>query len=194
MIHTARIGLALGASVALHGTGLAVLHGLPMGLGDGAGWPGSSAEVLQVSLRTAPEPAKPVFKEPRKERTARHYTPASPGMAPAPIYYPVRELDERPLVRVHVEPRFPPGAADGEHRIALELYIGLDGSVEQIALLSPGPHGPFEEAAVRAFAAAQFTPGRKAGIAVRSRMALEVLFGEPVPLAPERAAAFSAPR
>lgn len=193
MIPATRIGLALGASVALHGSALAVLHGLPIGFGEGevATQP---AEPLQVRVRSVPEPAAAAPAVRRAEAWPRRAAVSKPGVAPAPVYYPVRELDERPLVRVHVEPQFPAGVLEGERRIALELYIGLDGSVEQIALLSPGPQGPFEQAAVRAFAAARFTPGRKAGVAVRSRMALEVLFGEPIPVAPERAAAFSAPR
>lgn len=192
MIPVARMGVAVGASLALHGTGLAVLHGLPLGLGEA---PSSSLDTgaLRVSLRPLPAPATGVPAE-RRAQLARPAARAASGTPPAPVYYPVRELDERPLVRTHVEPQFPAGVLEGERRIALELFIGPDGAVEQIALLSPGPHGAFEAAALKAFSAAHFTPGRKSGIAVRSRMALEVLFGEPVPLAAGRAAAFSAPR
>ena len=56
MIPASRIGLALGASVALHGTALAVLHGLPVGLGDGATAATPPAEPLQVRVRSVPGP------------------------------------------------------------------------------------------------------------------------------------------
>lgn len=192
MIAPWRMGLALAASLALHGTGLAVLEGLPPGLGEASPPPAAGADALRVSLRAAqPQPAAPAVRIPQK--LARPHT-ASPGTPPAPVYYPVRELDERPLVRVHVEPQFPAGTRETERRIALELFIGLDGAVDRIAILSSRPQGAFENAALRAFSAARFTPGRKAGMPVRSRMTLEVLFGEPVPLAKEHSAWFLSPR
>lgn len=192
MTLVARLGVAVGASLTIHGTGLALLDGLPLGLGGATPSSSLGADPLRVSLR--PMPAREAVIAERRAQPARPVAKSAQGTPPVPVYYPVRELDERPLVRTHVEPQFPAGVVEGERRIALELYIGADGTVEQIAVLSPGPHGAFEDAALKAFSAAQFTPGRKSGIPVRSRMALEVLFGEPVPLAPGRAAAFSAPR
>lgn len=193
MTPVARLGVAVGASLSIHGTGLALLDGLPLGLGEATSSTTLGADPLRVSLRALPARDPGVIAG-RRAQPARPVAKAARGTPPVPVYYPVRELDERPLVRTHVEPQFPSGVLEGERRIALELYIGADGTVEQIAILSPGPHGAFEDAALKAFSAAQFTPGRKSGIPVRSRMALEVLFGEPVPLAPGRAAAFSAPR
>jgi protein TonB len=193
MIPVARLGVAVGASLTIHGAGLAVLDGLPLGLAGAAPSTTLGADPLRVSLRPAPAASAGVSAE-RRAQAARPVAKVARGTPPVPVYYPVRELDERPLVRTQVEPQFPAGVMEGERRIAVELYIGADGTVEQIAILSPGPHGAFEDAALKAFSAAHFTPGRKAGIPVRSRMALEVLFGEPVPLASGRAAAFSAPR
>ena len=101
------------------------------------------------------------------------------GVLAAPIYFPADQLDQRPLIKVHVEPAFPRGAAVSSGRVVLRLYVGEQGEVDKITVVSAEPPGVFEESAVEAFFAARFIPGRKGGVPVRSLLTIEVLFGAP---------------
>lgn len=189
----ARLCAASAASAALHGAALAALAtlaALPNGLDPRPLRLGSE---LTVSLR---EPAPPGGTRPDVRRTAsrpgRHAAAGSPAL-PVPVYHPPGELDERPLVRVHVEPQFPAGAAVGEGRVRLNLYIGEDGKVERLEITEATPSGVFEEPTIAAFSGALFTPGKIKGVAVRSRLDVEVLYGAPAPVT-QNAATFGAPR
>jgi protein TonB len=105
----------------------------------------------------------------------------SAGVLAAPVYYPVNQLEQRPLIKVHVEPVFPPGAPASSGRVVLRLYIGGQGEVEKISIVAAEPPGAFEKSALDAFAAARFTPGIRNGAPVRSLVTIEVLFGAPAP-------------
>jgi hypothetical protein len=79
----------------------------------------------------------------------------------------------------------------------LRLFIGENGNVDEIAVLSAEPKRVFEEPAVRAFTGALFTPGRKNGEPVKSALTLELLFGAAQPIAlakPPEGPLFQAPR
>ncbi len=108
----------------------------------------------------------------------------SAGVFAAPVYYPPSQLDQRPLIRLRIEPAFPPGAPVTSGRVVLRLYISEQGEVERMAIVSAEPPGWFEKPALDAFAAARFTPGIRNGVPVRSLLTIELLFGEPVPLLP----------
>jgi outer membrane biosynthesis protein TonB len=64
----------------------------------------------------------------------------------------------------------------------MRLYINENGLVDAVDIMDAEPAGVFEEAAARAFAAARFRPGHKDASPVKSQIALEVRFGEPLPL------------
>ncbi len=96
-------------------------------------------------------------------------------------YHPAYLLDERPQVRALVEPVFPPGAPVESGRVLVHLYIGADGRVEEVVIADAQPPGVFEQAAAKAFAAAKFTPGKVRGESVKAYLAIEVLFGAPLP-------------
>lgn len=188
-----RLCAAAAASVALHGAALIWFAGMPNGPRPGPVF-GTVPEgsMLRLSVREQEHaslegPAIPF------PRDASPRPAAQRRAAPAPIYYPVSDLDERPLVRVHVEPQFPAAAPVPEGWVQVELYIGEDGAVDKVRVTDAQPRGVFEAPAIAAFGAARFTPGRKGGMPVRSRLAIEVLFGAPAPLT-QHAAAFSAPR
>ena len=105
----------------------------------------------------------------------------STGVLAAPVYYTANQLDQRPQIKLHIEPVFPPGAAVSSGRVVLRLYISEQGEVEKMVVVSAEPPGLFEKSALDAFAAARYTPGMKNGGPVPSLIALEVLFGAPVP-------------
>jgi protein TonB len=106
--------------------------------------------------------------------------PAAPAHSP---YYPVRELDVRPGITRNIEPQYPEAAARRSlsGKVVIRLYIDEKGSVERVETLRADPPGVFEQSAERAFRAARFTPGMKAGRAVKVRMTIEVRYDSPPP-------------
>jgi protein TonB len=102
------------------------------------------------------------------------------GSAPAAAtyYWPPRQLDVRPQVKTHVMPEYPKDLPAGVRgRLVLDLYVSDAGAVDRVVVVRAEPKGRFEESAVKAFRAAHFTPGRRKGAAVPSRLRIEVTFG-----------------
>lgn len=184
MIASERLASALGASLVLHAAGAALLAQLPVGWSGAAlAERGFDAGVLHTTLRPeAKKPAaQPLAHASRTSAAAeREKVPAPAGIVPS-AYHPAHLLDERPQVRAHVEPVFPPAAPVASGRVVVHLYIGADGRVEEVVVADAQPPGVFEQAAAQAFAAAQFTPGKVRGAAVRTYLQIEVLFGAPLP-------------
>lgn len=106
---------------------------------------------------------------------------AHAALAAPPMYYAAHELDQRPQIRSHVEPRFPVLALGPTGRVVLLLYIDEKGRVNKLATESGDPTGAFEAPAREAFSKARFVPGMKAGVPVKALMRIEVLFGKAHP-------------
>jgi hypothetical protein len=182
----ARVPLALGASLMLHGAALTLADRLPVGgerpVQEWAQW-GAGALHARL-LDRAPEPAAALAPPAAQGRArqpgagASHTDTALPGVVAPPRYLSVEELDERPQIRSHVEPAFPLDANAPAGRVVLRLLIGEAGAVDKAVVVQADPPGPFEVAAVEAFAPARFSPGRKGGVAVKSALTLELKFGE----------------
>jgi TonB family protein len=187
VILDARVPLALGASLLLHGAALALADRLPLGgprpAQEWAQWGVGAlhARLLNRALEPAAAPAPPAApSRPQRSGTGSHSAAAAlPGIIAVPRYVPANELDERPQIRSHVEPAFPLDANAPTGRVVLRLLIGETGAVDKAIVVQADPPGPFEEAAVEAFAPARFRPGRKNGVAVKSALTLELKFGEP---------------
>lgn len=186
----ARIPAALGASLLLHGAGLALMERMPHGWQvSSPEWGQWSASALRARLRApgSDEAAVPAPQSSAGQSAARPdpgirgAAAPSSGITAAPRYLPVEELDERPLIRSSVEPVFPPHAPVASGRVLLRLLINEAGAVDETIALSSTPSGVFDAAAVEAFASARFTPGRKAGAAVKSALTVELRFGEALP-------------
>jgi protein TonB len=109
--------------------------------------------------------------------------PAAPAPSSSDHYYPVRELDVRPGITKNIEPEYPAAAARRSlsGKVVIRLYIDEKGSVERVQTLRANPPGVFERSAERAFRAAHFTPGMKAGHAVKTKMTIEVSYDSPPP-------------
>jgi TonB family protein len=184
--------LAVCVSLALHGSALAVLDRMPRGWQLAENAPaafGSATLQAQIRTHTASRqlgPPTPTAAVPMK--TAALARPGFGAVAP-PVYLPASELDEKPLIRTTVHPEFPAFAPVAEGRVVLRLYIGDTGNVDDVAVVHAEPAQVFEEAAVRAFSRASFTPGRKDGTAVKSALTLELLFGTALQAAQQARAA-----
>jgi len=182
----ARLPAALGASLILHGAALALVDRMPRGWQTASpDWGQWSAGALHARLRApdgddaiAPAPRAPVARGAASpEQTLRHAAAASSGIAAPARYLPAEELDERPLIRTPVHPVFPSAAPVESGRVVLKLLINEAGAVDRTVAVQADPPGVFEQAAMDAFAAARFTPGRKDGLAVKCALQVELNFG-----------------
>jgi TonB family protein len=189
-----RLPAAFAASLALHTALAAALAALAGGWQTAASRPPVRGDALFATLRVA----QPAGTSTRPAATAPRNTSGNPGgsgpvaLLPKPYYYRASELTEPPLMLAAIEPRFPSDAPD-TGRVKMRLYISERGSVDAIDVTEAEPAGEFEQAARQAFAEARFRPGYKNGTAVRSQIALEVRFGEPLPAlerSPEQSARY----
>lgn len=176
-----RVAAALAASAVLHALLVAGLQQSTGARWGGFSWERFSAPLHAVllaqpepSAALAPPPAAPEAGRPGRGETGG----GPPALLPAPHYYLTRELDVRPGIMTRTEPEYPEAAARRflSGRVVVRLYIGEDGKVEKVDVVSAEPPGYFEDAAVRAFRAARFSPGMKDGRPVRVQMTLEVNF------------------
>lgn len=142
-------------------------------------------EVQAAGMVIAPPP--PEGAAPRESLPSLSDTQAGPHTAPGgtaglsnydPTYYPTRELDVypallSPLTIVYPEP------ALREHRtgrVLVLVLIDAAGRVDDVSLVEADPAGYFEDAARRTLAAAQFSPARRAGLPVKSRVLIRLDF------------------
>lgn len=180
---TARLALAVAAS--------ALVHALVLAGGGLAGDPGLDGfmpgaigrNALYVTLPPVAGGAGPAPGGAERPRPGAPAARAAAGTVPlaAPKYHRAAELDQRPQIRVHVEPQFPALALAPTGRAVLRLYIDEAGEVDEVAIESADVTGAFAEAARKAFAAARYYPGVKDGKPVKSLVRIEVLFGLPPP-------------
>ncbi|HSG77207.1 MAG TPA: energy transducer TonB [Burkholderiales bacterium] len=104
--------------------------------------------------------------------------PTAHGDAAEPKYWPAEKLEARPQIKTHVMPEYPKDLPAGVRgRVVLELFVAPDGTLDRVRVASAEPRGRFEQAALKAFSAAGFTPGIRKGKAVPSLVRIEVTFG-----------------
>ena len=94
-------------------------------------------------------------------------------------YYAARFLDEYPKPLGPISPRFPEQATISRisgGTVTLLLLIDEDGVLRDISVVEAQPESIFDEAALAAFRDMRFSPARKNGRAVRSRVLVTVGF------------------
>lgn len=155
---------------------------------------------LQVELRlieSRPDTLFAVAGEPVLPRPAVVPRPAdtgqtamsTPNTAPAPVagpelklipddYYTSREVDVRAEPVNDVQLVYPRLAYQNrvKGRVILRILINERGGIDQVSVLESEPRGTFEEAALTATWALQFSPAKKHGRSVKSRKDIEVTF------------------
>lgn len=161
---TPKLALALAAS--------AVLHAVLMAGLDAPRPPGHSGYAAAISALLVADAAA-------QDRPA--IRPAENGAAPsAKRYYRSRELDVVPGIMTRTHPEFP-DMARVSGKVLVRLFIDERGTVEHVGILRAEPPNIFEASARRAFLAARFTPGMKAGVPVKSQLTLQVDYTQPQP-------------
>ncbi len=123
------------------------------------------------------------------ENGENHAPPAAPSVgAPRatafaqpsadPTYYPARELDVYPASRTPLRFEYPERAVRERTggKVLVALRLDETGAVDDVSIVRGEPPGYFEDAARAVLAAAQFSPARKDGRAVKSRVLINVEF------------------
>lgn len=156
---------------------------------------------LQVEIRrdTAPERAAEIPAEQPSELTAKpadtgpapvvpppEISPPAPAAPPVPVelglpldrYYTARELDVRAEPINDVDLVYPRRAYEmrTKGRVVLRIFINERGAIDDVSVVKAAPPGVFEEAALTATRALQFTPAMKNGRNVKSQKTIAVLF------------------
>jgi len=101
--------------------------------------------------------------------------PALPQI-PDPVYYPARQLDVYPALLQSIRLEYPRHAAQSRvsGKVLVMLLIDETGLVNDISITEAEPAGYFENAVHAAFTDARFSPARKDGRAVKSRVLIRV--------------------
>lgn len=131
------------------------------------------ASAPATTTATAPPPPTPAV-------TGVSASPAAPGTV---YYFKSSELDRRPfpLARIEVPP--PESATAESGAVMIRLRISERGRVEEARIMFGTGLSEFEAAALREFSRAQFQPGYRGNVAVRSEMLIEVKLHPPAPAA-----------
>ena len=105
-------------------------------------------------------------------------TEVSTVTLPDLVHYAARDLDVYPQPLNRIEPVYPQTALAGEigGSVTLLLLIDESGRVTDVSVVDASPLDEFDKSALRALAAAAYTPAQKNGRAVRSRILVKVDF------------------
>ncbi len=95
-------------------------------------------------------------------------------MPPDPVYYPARQLDVYPALLQPVKLKYPDSPDKVGGRVLVMLLIDEAGAVDEISIAEAEPAGYFEHTVHAAFSSARFSPARKDGHAVKSRVLVRV--------------------
>jgi protein TonB len=98
------------------------------------------------------------------------------GLPDAPDYALAARLDPGPQPLDDIQPEYPEGAELRSGIVVLRLLVSETGRVDNVAVVRAQPPGVFDKAAITAFEAARFAPGRLLGTPVKSQMTIEVAF------------------
>jgi protein TonB len=147
--------------------------------------PDEAVQPLPVADRSAASETRP---EPEAGASSSSAPQAAPKPAAEtldipvirdPTYYAARFLDEYPKPLGPVQPRYPEQATIdriGGGSVTLLLLIDEEGVLRDISVVEAKPEAIFNEAAIAAFRDMRFSPARKDGRAVRSRVLVTVGF------------------
>ena len=151
-------------------------------------WRHGVAPALRVALKVVPdsgsgltEMAQPERHAPDRESVgvAGQKTQAGSSLPLAPRYYRNNEVDIQAVVVSRGPLVFPELAFLSKlpGTVRARVYIGEDGSVESIQVVSVRPReGIFEEAALEALRQVRYKPAEIAGQPVKSQKLIEVKF------------------
>lgn len=133
----------------------------------------------QEAAKQTPEPAAPAQSQAESAQSDSSVLPSlNVPLVEDPVYYPAKQLDVLPVARQHIMPDYPDEAVRHNINGSVKLLLLIDatGLVVDVSVVEATPPGYFEDAAVKAFQNAKFTPAEKNGKKVRSRVMIQVSF------------------
>lgn len=143
--------------------------------------PTTDIAVVDAPVSGEPQDSEPVSIAPEIMETAA----VEPGLPaadlPDPVHYPAKELDVYPRLLGTLVIDYPEAAAQQAGRVTLLLLVDESGRVTGVTVIDALPEGMHEEAVTRAYAGAAFSPARREGRAVRSRILVAVEIGSSAP-------------
>jgi TonB family protein len=136
--------------------------------------------VVTESAAAIVEPA-PAPAAPREDSQTPGSTPAQKIVgfsAPQDKYFTLAEIDVRPHPINDVDLVYPVRAYALRTRgkVLLTIFINEEGAVDDVKIIESRPSGIFEEAALTATLALNFSPGMRYGQRVKSQQTIEVVF------------------
>jgi len=189
-----RLCVAAGLSIVLHAAVAVSVQRHPGGDPPLGAEPGAvplmarlATAVSDTVLPVAEQPVTPapeVAESPRP--AARHdvasLAPASPDATGdgSVHYFKSSELERRPFPLTRIEVPTPESAEALAGSVMIRLRISERGRVEDAKIVMSTGITEFEAAALREFSQAQFHPGYRANLPVRSEMLIEVTLRPPV--------------
>ena len=135
--------------------------------------PGTNAIEAIAPPTTSKPPVAETQSLPRTQTESQAGVPALPA---APDYLMGARLDPGPQPIGDIEPEYPDSGHLREGTVVLRILVDETGHVDNVAVVRATPKDVFEDAAVEAFAKASFSPGRAAGVPVKSQITVEVRF------------------
>lgn len=137
---------------------------------SGGGRPVAGGVARSSAIDPAPAPLS--ASEAREPRASGAALPLTPD----PVYYPARQLDVYPALLQSIRLEYPHHAAQSQvsGNVLMMLLIDEAGRVNEISIAAAEPAGYFENAVRLAFADARFSPARKHGRAVKSRVLIRI--------------------
>lgn len=191
---TTRIAAGIAISAILH---LLLAWGLSPRVADKTAWPSA----LQVEIvRAAPSEntrdiavpgssgnAVAAESEPYSAETRAREEPShAPATRAATVqfdfpfdrYFAARELDVRAAQINEVQLIYPKQAYEMRiaGKVTLRIFINAQGGIDMTSILAAAPPGVFDEAALTAAQALQFSPALKNGHQVKSQKTIEIVF------------------
>jgi TonB family protein len=101
---------------------------------------------------------------------------AAPGLPPAPGYKFGVGLHRQPRLLNDIQPEYPSAAGVRDGIVFLRILVSETGAIDNLAVVRAEPTGFFENAALEAFARAEFSPGEFLGVPVKSQFFVELEF------------------
>ncbi|SBT07551.1 exported hypothetical protein [Candidatus Accumulibacter aalborgensis] len=98
------------------------------------------------------------------------------GLPPAPGYASGVGLGRQPRLLSEITLEYPSAAGTRDGIVVLRILVSETGTVDNLVVLRANPEGFFEDAALKAFAPAKFSPGEFLGVPVKSQFFVEVDF------------------
>lgn len=135
------------------------------------------AEPAVTSAAETAETVRPTTVNARTSPLSSNTDPAGDGSV---HYFKTSELDRRPFPLTRIEVPAPESAEALAGSVMIRLRISERGRVEDAKIVMGTGIAEFEAAALREFSQAQFYPGYRSNLPVRSEMLIEVTLRPPV--------------